>query len=1091
MFKKISPFLRSILLCFLLIQVTTFSFTTLIKVKAAPTINIASTIVSDGESTFDANNNPGNDSSSNNGIVRTNDYSAIKTDISVNGGVANNVRVFFPYIDYNSTKTNIYIVSGCISYVYSSTGLTCSLGTISATTGGVTSSITVKMDTPSAFGNAYTMNITPTVSSTETGVINSNTVNITTSSTPKLDLFISASSYAYTLGSAGEPGFRVPINISTDSYLKGSESIQGGYSFNASIQYLSSGSGFQGAKLYTWGNAGSPACSLINFTCTQAGGAGSTVTITSTVSGVTYNNIPSINMWIPMSDLLATGTNSLTYKATVSNFDPNGISGASNFGTGIEPLANNESTSSIIITAGSQVNKYSYGTGSSITPNVDVVIPEKEFTWSSRYSNTSTSIPLNNIVICDKLDTTKQIFQSASVINNSTGSELPNAVIEYSVSPITPNYASATCDDSDGPWYTNIANIPGGINATTRVRGKNINNLAISNSVSLSVKVKPLSLANGTEILNTSSFKSNEVNNGNWVYASAKVVFSRIFTTVSKRSDAYFGSNSVAAGGSMGYTIDNTVIGTPGSIDTTNIEITDILPVGQSYLADPANTTPSSITFNGNGTTTLKWNYPNTPINYFTRSIYYKVRIGNTIPGGTILSNTAYVYSPDLYYYSPLNQPCPNAVGNTCAVSNITVQNSNTFYIQSNVNQAYIQQNQPFSYNIQYGNLTSNAIANTDLIDILPYNGDSRTPATVYTGTLGLNSVTGLSSSETLFYTKATPNTTNSDPCHVSNVSSGLTSTPTCVSLLGGTTGTGSTVWCTSLSGGSCPANLGEVTGVRVRSVNLPANSSKSFVLSFTTTSNTFGNTYTNFALARASNLSLPVYSNNNPVVLNGGTISGKIWKDTNNNNLYDLGDGEGIPSEDIFENITVTLSNGTTTVNGTTNSSGIYTFTNLPTGTYTVTATKPVGNLPTFDKDGVATPNVVSSQVITFDPNLGSNTINDVSFAYQTGTIPTDLTIRKQSSGGSDSSNSTIGSMISGSNSSYTITVKNLGTEATFGDITITDTIPTNMTYLSSSGTGWTCTYTSGTRLLSCSSTTSIAVNQDSIPLVVSVKVG
>lgn len=46
-------------------------------------------------------------------------------------------------------------------------------------------------------------------------------------------------------------------------------------------------------------------------------------------------------------------------------------------------------------------------------------------------------------------------------------------------------------------------------------------------------------------------------------------------------------------------------------------------------------------------------------------------------------------------------------------------------------------------------------------------------------------------------------------------------------------------------------------------------------------------------------------------------------------------------------------------TLNTTTNSTGLYEFTSLAGGTYTVTVTPPTGSIPTFDANGVASPNV------------------------------------------------------------------------------------------------------------------------------------
>ncbi|HEX3559239.1 MAG TPA: DUF11 domain-containing protein [Pyrinomonadaceae bacterium] len=50
------------------------------------------------------------------------------------------------------------------------------------------------------------------------------------------------------------------------------------------------------------------------------------------------------------------------------------------------------------------------------------------------------------------------------------------------------------------------------------------------------------------------------------------------------------------------------------------------------------------------------------------------------------------------------------------------------------------------------------------------------------------------------------------------------------------------------------------------------------------------------------------------------------------------------------------------------------------------------------------------------------------------------------------------------GNNASYTLTVHNAGPQSATGTITVTDTLPAGLSYVSASGTGWTCSNASGT---------------------------
>ncbi|HEX3557099.1 MAG TPA: SdrD B-like domain-containing protein [Thermoanaerobaculia bacterium] len=106
-------------------------------------------------------------------------------------------------------------------------------------------------------------------------------------------------------------------------------------------------------------------------------------------------------------------------------------------------------------------------------------------------------------------------------------------------------------------------------------------------------------------------------------------------------------------------------------------------------------------------------------------------------------------------------------------------------------------------------------------------------------------------------------------------------------------------------------------------------------------------------------------------------SVGDRVWSDTNGNGVQDAGEA-GI------NGVTVQLLDGGGNVVGTTTTAGDgnYTFAGLVAGTYSVrvvTGSLPAGVTPTFDLDGVATPNVA-----TF--NLTANTNRtDVDFGYRT----------------------------------------------------------------------------------------------------------
>jgi uncharacterized repeat protein (TIGR01451 family) len=105
---------------------------------------------------------------------------------------------------------------------------------------------------------------------------------------------------------------------------------------------------------------------------------------------------------------------------------------------------------------------------------------------------------------------------------------------------------------------------------------------------------------------------------------------------------------------------------------------------------------------------------------------------------------------------------------------------------------------------------------------------------------------------------------------------------------------------------------------------------------------------------------------------------------------------------------------------------------------------------------------------VTTDDPNNPNP--NDPTVITIGGSTP-DLTISKSDRDAT---------FTQGYSGSYFLTPRNNGTIATIGQITVTDTLPPELTYVSASGTGWTCNYNSTTRVVTCTSNTVINPNSN-----------
>ena len=111
-------------------------------------------------------------------------------------------------------------------------------------------------------------------------------------------------------------------------------------------------------------------------------------------------------------------------------------------------------------------------------------------------------------------------------------------------------------------------------------------------------------------------------------------------------------------------------------------------------------------------------------------------------------------------------------------------------------------------------------------------------------------------------------------------------------------------------------------------------------------------------------------------------------------------------------------------------------------------------------------------------DPTPGNNTASDTD-----AVVAPVLTLAK----------SHTGNFNVGANGVYTLQVSNTSTAAngapTSGTITVTDTLPNGLTYVSGTGTGWTCS--AAGQVVTCTSTTPIPIGAAAAPITLTVSVG
>lgn len=174
--------------------------------------------------------------------------------------------------------------------------------------------------------------------------------------------------------------------------------------------------------------------------------------------------------------------------------------------------------------------------------------------------------------------------------------------------------------------------------------------------------------------------------------------------------------------------------------------------------------------------------------------------------------------------------------------------------------------------------------------------------------------------------------------------------------------------------------------------------------------------------------------------------IGDRVWIDTDLDGLQDA-------NEPGVSGVAVRLTGDTNgdsvidvTLDTTTNATGLYEFTGLSAGVYTITVTPPTGSTPTFDANGIATPNV---STVTL---AAGETVRTQDFGYSPAAPTTvDLAVTKDNNNPQDLA--AVGAVVT-----YTVIVSNSGPAAATNAV-VTDTLPSTFTNAT-----WTASGTAGT---------------------------
>jgi hypothetical protein len=435
------------------------------------------------------------------------------------------------------------------------------------------------------------------------------------------------------------------------------------------------------------------------------------------------------------------------------------------------------------------------------------------------------------------------------------------------------------------------------------------------------------------------------------------------------------------------------------------------------------------------------------------RKFKFKVKISQGAPAGSFINKVKMIAKnipsvPQITQLITDSQQCGSGTRSgqviTCTrfddpYSEVSAQilAQNSFSIFKEVQQKIDEVNSDIDYKVTYIRAGSESYGPGDFIDVLPYNGDGedgnatnftadRTNTFTGAGTgsvftegsvdtyPGLASAPTGTNGEVFTYTNATPGSIKADVCHSANQPAAFVPTTGHPCYLqytlngnkfmdGVATGSGVIKWCTAVQFGTagCPTALDNVTAVRWASTAYPSTASAGRVVSLKIKprGNKENDVYCNSAFGRVPEISLEVISNDVCAKVVSGSISGTVWHDkTTNNGTLELTDdklaGKIIALLDATGNpVLDPITN--TPITATTDTNGIYTFTNLKTGTYrTQVQNPPVGSAQTYDNDDgslattYGTPNNSGNVVVgkVFDDSGNFEDIADftnVNFGY------------------------------------------------------------------------------------------------------------
>ena len=566
------------------------------------------------------------------------------------------------------------------------------------------------------------------------------------------------------------------------------------------------------------------------------------------------------------------GSYPFTHRFT--NFDPNSPAGVSNFADGTEPTANNQLNGTFIIPVGIGGIRKTYGS----TTFDRRVSPGATLTASIQSLNTN--ITVQNQTICDVFDHTA--YQLGAIPTHESGTD--TFVIEYghpaAYPASTAQLANANCGDADATWSADPTDpaLTGGLTSDgfrdgidrVRVRWIGPATPNLDTLTRVVVRVLGKSEYGGTSLVNRA------VKNANGTISRAQDIatWTQVNLGINKSSipQSAGTGNRYSAGFTIPFTINPSIArprsGNAPATPISGLTVTDILPTNEPRIAVAPGTANSPA-----GVTAIEYckvcdgtDWSDVPLSpsYGIRWFFEPRVPGTALPQLTFRAlsqvetptNTTYINNATISV-DPSAEAAPATVNYP-----VIVDAPATVLASKASNTAVIPVGGTFSHQLSVRNNTTNTLDHLDVIDVLPFVADGRTPASAFAGGYSSVALDGLPAGLTAYVTSAAPSALDSADGTVDGYADPLNPGDARYSAPG--TGTWS---CTlaQLGTAGCPS-AAQVTGIRFAADSpgiFPLNTTFSWAILLGTAGNAGGNIYTNRFVGRVdrTELALPIIS--------------------------------------------------------------------------------------------------------------------------------------------------------------------------------------------------------------------------------------